>query len=113
MGWERRKRGGLYYTRTRRENGFRVREYFGNGELAELVAELDEGRRCERELLTQEARHELEGLRAEIAAAEEGTREFGEVALALAAGALVCAGHRRHNRGEWRRRNAERARERA
>jgi hypothetical protein len=35
MAWERRQRGGRYYTRTRRINGTRVREYVGTGPLAE------------------------------------------------------------------------------
>jgi hypothetical protein len=36
--WERRERGGLYYTRSRRKDGWVVREYFGGDVLDETTA---------------------------------------------------------------------------
>jgi hypothetical protein len=36
--WEKRQRGGLYYTRSRKENGTVVREYVGGGVLGQLAA---------------------------------------------------------------------------
>jgi hypothetical protein len=41
MAWERRERGGRYYTRSKRVNGQVVREYIGTGALAEAMAKLD------------------------------------------------------------------------
>ena len=44
--WERRERGGLYYTRSRKEGGRVVREYIGEGVLGEIAAlEVDYERR--------------------------------------------------------------------
>ena len=47
--WERRERGGLYYTRSRKENGRVVREYVCGGVLGEIAAIEDEYQRRRRE----------------------------------------------------------------
>jgi hypothetical protein len=39
--WERRQRGGHYYTRSHKVYGRVVREYVGTGPLAKLAAETD------------------------------------------------------------------------
>lgn len=48
MGWETRKRGGRYYTRSRKVGGRVVREYIGTGPIAELIDEQDAAERTER-----------------------------------------------------------------
>ena len=98
--WERRERGGPYYTRSRKEGGRVVREYVGGGTLGEIAALEDEYERRRREeeaAFWKEERERLEGLMAPI-------DELCEAAEVLARAALVAAGYRRHNRGEWRKR---------
>jgi len=98
--WERRERGGTYYTRSRREGGRVVREYVGGGVLGEIAALQDEYERRTREeeaALEKEERQRLEELVAPV-------DELCAAAEVLARAALVSAGYRRHNRGEWRKR---------
>ena len=98
--WERRERGGPYYTRSRKEGGRVVREYVGGGVLGEIAHLEDESERRRREEEAsswKEERERLEGLMAPV-------DELCEVAEVLARAALVAAGYRRHNRGEWRKR---------
>ena len=98
--WERRERGGLYYTRSRREGGRVVREYIGGGVLGEIAAledEYERRRRQEEAALWKEERQRLDDLTAPV-------EELCEAAEVLAHAALVAAGFRRHNRGEWRKR---------
>ena len=61
---ERRERGGLYYTRSRREDGRVVREYIGGSVLGEIVALEDECERRQREeevAFWKEKRERLDG----------------------------------------------------
>ena len=97
--WERRERGGLYYTRSRKEGGRVLREYVGGGVLGELAARTDEIERRERERAAadREERKMLEALDAPLTEAWEATET-------LFRAALVAAGYRQHNRGEWRKR---------
>jgi hypothetical protein len=98
MGWEKRDRGGLYYTLTRKVGGRVVREYVGGGTLGHTAAvhEAQERRREEEALLWKE---ELERLEALVAPVED----LCEAAETLYRAALLAAGFRRHQRGEWRR----------
>ncbi len=101
--WERRERGGPYYTRSRKEGGRVLREYIGGGVLGEIAALEDEyERRCREEeaALCKEERERLEGLMAPV-------DELCEAAEVLARAALLAAGYRRHNRGEWRKRRGQ------
>ncbi len=97
--WERRERGGLYYTRSRKENGRVVREYVGGGVLGELAARMDaedRRRRQEEAAAWREERKRLEELAGVVDELCEGIE-------AIARAALLAAGFRRHKRGEWRR----------
>jgi hypothetical protein len=98
--WERRERGDLYYTRSRKEDSKVVREYVGGGVLGEIAAledEYERRRRQEKAALWKEERQRLDDLTAPV-------EELCEAAEVLAHAALVAAGFRRHNRGEWRKR---------
>ena len=97
--WEGRKRGGLYYTRSRKLNGQVVRQYVGAGVLGELAARMDAEDRQRREDEAAAWREERERLE-ELAGLVE---EFGQEVETSARAALLAAGFRRHNRGEWRR----------
>jgi hypothetical protein len=99
MGWEKRERGGLYYTRSRKVNGQVLREYVGGGELGALAAKSDALERLQREEEVQALRKEC--LRME--ALEAPLEELCTAAEILSRATLLAAGYRRHKRGEWRR----------
>jgi hypothetical protein len=99
MGWEKRDRGGLYYTRSKKVGGRVVREYVGGGILGHLAALQDAQERQRREgeaALWKEEREKLEALVAPV-------EDLCEAAETLYRAALVAAGYRRHQRGQWRR----------
>jgi hypothetical protein len=102
--WERRERGGLYYTRSRKENGRVVREYVGGGILGELAAQMDAERRQLREAEKAAQREEREHLDALVAPLEK----LCEAAEIITRAALVASGYHQHNRGEWRKRREQR-----
>jgi hypothetical protein len=93
---------GPYYYRSVRVNGQPRREYVGAGRIAELVAQLDALERQEREL-EQAAEREA---RADAEALDDLVSDFTAMADDLACAALLAAGCRQHNRGEWRKRRA-------
>ena len=98
--WERRERGGLYYTRSRKENGRVIREYVGGGVLGELAARMgaeDRRRRQEDAAAWREERERLEELAGLV-------DELCEDIETIVRCALLAAGFRRHKRGEWRKR---------
>ncbi len=102
MGWETRRRGGRYYTRSRRVGGRVVREYIGMGPLADLIARHDadaRGRRAARAAAERAARAEADAMEALVV-------DVGRLVDALAEATLRVAGYRRHHRGEWRRHRA-------
>jgi hypothetical protein len=98
MGWEKRERGGQYYTRSRKVNGQVVREYVGGGAVGEIAAQMDaeERRRREEEAATwgEEREH--------LKRSAGFLRELEEAAETLIRAELLASGcHKR--RGEWRR----------
>jgi len=98
--WERRERGGLYYTRSRKVNGQVVREYVGGGVQGQLAARMDIDKRRWREeeaALWREERESLEAL-------DGLTEELYEAVEIIARAALLAAGYHQHKRGEWRKR---------
>ena len=98
MAWEKRERGGLYYTRSRKVNGKVVREYVGGGVLGDLAAQMDALKCLQREEEVQALREECERMEA----LESPLEELYEAAEVLTRATLLAAGYRRHKRGEWR-----------
>jgi hypothetical protein len=99
MGWEKRERGGLYYTRSRKVGGRVVREYVGGGTLGHIAALEDAQERRQRKEEAASWKEERDRLEALVAPVEQ----LCEVAEILSRATLVAAGFRRHQRGEWRR----------
>jgi hypothetical protein len=99
MGWEKRERGSLYYTRTRKVGGRVVREYVGGGMLGHIAALQDAEKRRHREEETALWKEERDRLEALVVPVEQ----LCEVAEILYRATLLAAGFRRHQRGEWRR----------
>ena len=86
--WERRKRGGLYYTRSRKVDGRVVREYVGGGVLGEIAARMDADERRLREVEAALWIEEREGMET----LDGLTEELYEAVEVLAQAALVAAG---------------------
>jgi hypothetical protein len=99
MGWEKRARGGPYYTRSRKVGGRVVREYVGGGTLGHLAALQDAQERQRREEEAALCKEERERLEALVAPVEQ----LCEATEILYRATLLSAGFRRHQRGEWRR----------
>ena len=98
MAWEKRERGGRYYTRSRREGGRVLREYVGGGLAGELAAEADRKRRELEEAQREREREDIERIKALAAP----VLEVSEAAEILARANLVAAGYHRR-KGEYRR----------
>jgi hypothetical protein len=101
--WEKRERGGTYYTRSRKEGGRVIREYIGGGPLGELAAKTDALNRLRREREAMACREERESLEA----LDRSVEELYEAAEVLTRASLLAAGFHQHNRGEWRKRHGQ------
>jgi hypothetical protein len=99
MGWEKRERGGSYYTRSYKVNGRVIRVYVGKGPRAELAANTDALKRLRREEEAKVWREEQERLET----LDQALEELCESVEIVCRASLLAAGFRRHNRGEWRR----------
>lgn len=99
MAWEKRERGGPYYTRSRKVDGRVVREYIGGGALGRLAAEADRIERERREVETLTEKREEQRLRTLVSP----VLELCEAAEILAWVHLVAGGYRK-TEGHWRRR---------
>jgi hypothetical protein len=95
MTWE----CGCYY-HPRKVRGKVVRDYYGTGPGAVLMAQLHALQRAEREAERAVRRTE----RAELDALDAPLGKLNEAADQLARAVLLAAGYRQHNRGEWRKR---------
>ncbi len=104
MAWEKRKRGGIYFTRSHKVDGRVIREYFGCGRAAVLAAAADQARLAEREAARVQAR----SIEAHFHSLEEPLDALDRTCRALALMALNGAGYHQHHRGEWRRRREHR-----
>jgi hypothetical protein len=90
--------GRGYYYRSRRVGGRVVREYVGGGDIGRLAADLDAADRATKD---EERRADL-AAREQLEALDQPLQELGELVDLLAEAAMLAAGYRRHNRGEWR-----------
>ena len=104
VAWEGRKRGGSYYTRSRKVDGRVLREYVGGGIGGQLAAEADRIEREMREVEALKAKREREKLEALAAPVVE----LCEAAEIIARAHLVAAGYRRYQ-GKWRRAREQRS----
>lgn len=87
-------------TRSTKVQGRVAREYFGCGELAEAIAQLDELDREQREIEREVWRRE----KSELKAFDDSVAEMCELADIVWQAALVVAGFHLH-RGQWSRSN--------
>jgi len=97
MAWERRQRGGLYYTRSLRADGRVVREYVGRGPAAEEAAFQDAAGQTERQSRREELRAEKKAVQELRGSLLTLTRQLD----GLTSHVLEAVGFHRH-RGEWR-----------
>ena len=100
MGWER-----GYYIRVRRAGRKLVRDYYGRGPIADLIAEWDAAERLGRQVAAAASRARRAGLDALEAAVAAEDRVLERAVRA----ALAAAGFHQHHRGEWRRRRGRKA----
>ncbi len=94
------RRNGLYYYRSLRVGSQVTKEYYGGGEDALMIAELDAIKRETQTEREQAWKRE----QAELAAADTLVAELDAQVSDLMREELNAANFHQHHRGEWRRR---------
>ena len=103
MGWETRRGRGSYYYHSKRVDGRVVKEYCGRGELAALVARLDDLNRDERKTARLQEQAE-EAMMREMEASIAPLDLAADLAMRTA---MQEAGYHRHSRGSWRKKRGK------
>lgn len=101
MGWESRNGRQVYY-RKKRIGKRVVSEYVGSGELANMLAMLDEHERDQAESRRRKWRKVMES----EAGIDALMRDAGRMVKALTDATLAVNGYRRH-KGQWRKRRSK------
>jgi nucleotide-binding universal stress UspA family protein len=99
MAWERR-RNGRYYYRARKINGRVVKEYVGQGPLADAASERDALARAAR----TEAREQRLREQRVFQAADDEVDAFVTTLDSLTCASVILGGYHQHRGSEWRKR---------
>lgn len=103
MAWEHRSGSGRYYTRSRRVSGRIVREYVGQGPIAESAHQMD----VEDRLKCEAERKAFEAVQLHDVEFDRKLDSFVELSKAVTSGLLILAGYHQHKRGNWRMSNEQ------
>ena len=98
MPWEKRARGGRYYTRSRRHQGKIIRQYLGHGEKGRKAALEDANKRANRASRIKARRHQ----QVEYENTLNQVRAFEAVSNQITHAMLQAAGYHAHKGSEWR-----------
>ena len=105
MAWETRRRGGRYYTRSRRKDGRIIREYIGfEGSERARQAEAEARQKHAAKVLERDA---LERAQDRTQAADRALADYYAAIEQQYRAALTAAGYHQHKRGEWRRKRGD------
>ena len=96
MAWE--KRGNKRYYYRKKRIGKRVASvYFGNGQISEIIAQMDEQERVEAEA----ERRRFNNMKQAQRHLEQQIDEVGDFVRAMTRASLLVAGYHTH-KGQWR-----------
>ena len=102
MAWEERN-GRRYYYHSRRIGGEVIRDYYGNGRVAELMANLVDIRK----MRESEQREAERAMREQANKEDDQLFELFDGIQALADAECIAAGYHKHNRSNWRKRRVK------